>query len=189
MFKIKCVFLLLILMNISFANKEFNMKETAYIAGGCYWGLEELIRKIPGVESTQVGFSGGSIKNVSYNDVTRGDTGHAETLKVEFNSDTLTFKDLLLHFFKMHNPTTINQQGNDIGTQYRSAIFYIDSHQKEIALETISIVDNSKNWEKPVITEVKQFDTFYAAEESHQKYLLKNPKGYSCHFVRDFKFD
>jgi len=165
------------------------MIEITYLAGGCYWGLEELISKIPGVVNTQVGFSGGHIKNVSYKEVSRGDTGHAETLKIEFNSDLLSLHSLLMHFFKMHNPTTLNQQGNDIGVRYRSAIFYLNSNQKKIANEAISIVNNSKKWDNPVTTEVIAFDAFYPAEETHQKYLKKNPGGYSCHFVRDFKFD
>ena len=170
------------------ANTEKQSLQVAYLSGGCYWGLEELIRKIPGVLHTKVGFSGGHIKNVSYKEVTRGDTGHAESIEIKFNSKILTYKDLLFNFFKMHNPTTINQQGNDKGTQYRSSIFYTNEEQKIIALQVIGLVNKSKKWEDSVVTEVKNFTNFYPAEESHQKYILKNPDGYSCHFVRKFDF-
>jgi methionine-S-sulfoxide reductase len=165
-----------------------NNKQVAYIAGGCYWGLEELIGKIPGVLSTKVGFSGGNIKNVSYKEVTKGDTGHAESIEVQFNNEVLKFEDLLFNFFKMHNPTTINQQGNDKGTQYRSAIFYINDDQRKTAEYVIDIVNQSNVWEAKVVTIIEKFQAFYPAEESHQKYLLKNPDGYSCHFVRNFNF-
>jgi|TARA_B110000037_G_C17051211_1_gene477831 peptide-methionine (S)-S-oxide reductase len=185
----KKLFLILIFMtNQILANTENQSSQVAYLAGGCYWGLEELIRQIPGVLHTKVGFSGGHIKNVSYKEVTRGDTGHAESIKIEFNSKEITYKDLLLNFFKMHNPTTINQQGNDKGTQYRSAIFYTNEDQKNLAYQAINLVDKSKEWVNPVITEVVAFSNFYPANEDHQKYILKNPDGYSCHFVRKFDF-
>ena len=171
--------------NLTFANKPI---ETTYLAGGCYWGLEDLIRKIPGVINTEVGFSGGHIKNVSYKEVTRGDTGHAETIKIQFDPNKLSFKKLLLNFFKMHDPTTLNQQGNDNGTQYRSAIFYTNENQKIISSQVIDLIDKSLVWERPIVTEISAFSNFYAAEESHQAYLIKNPEGYSCHFVRDFDF-
>ncbi|MDC0182923.1 peptide-methionine (S)-S-oxide reductase MsrA [Nitrosomonadales bacterium] len=171
--------------NLTFANKPI---ETTYLAGGCYWGLEDLIRKIPGVVNTEVGFSGGHIKNVSYKEVTRGDTGHAETIKIQFDTNKLSFKKLLLNFFKMHNPTTLNQQGNDNGTQYRSAIFYTNQNQKIVSNQVIDLIDKSLVWEKPIVTEISAFTNFYTAEESHQEYLIKNPEGYSCHFIRDFDF-
>ena len=171
--------------NLTFANESI---ETTYLAGGCYWGLEDLIRKIPGVINTEVGFSGGHIKNVSYKEVTRGDTGHAETIKIEFDNNELSFKELLFNFFKMHDPTTLNQQGNDSGTQYRSAIFYINDDQRKTAEYVIDIVNQSNVWEAKVVTIIEKFQAFYPAEESHQKYLLKNPDGYSCHFVRNFNF-
>ena len=167
--------------------KEENL-QSAYLAGGCYWGLEDLLRKIPGVLNTKVGFSGGHIKNVSYKDVTKGDTGHAESIEIKFDSKELSYQNLLFNFFKMHNPTTINQQGNDKGTQYRSSIFYTNEQQKKTALQAIKLVNKSKEWENPVVTEVIAFANFYPAEESHQKYILKNPDGYSCHFVRKFDF-
>ena len=163
--------------------------EIIYLAGGCYWGLEHLINEIPGVIDTEVGFSGGHIKNVCYKEVTKGDTGHAETVKVEFDNFILPLDALLEEFFKIHNPTTINQQGNDMGSQYRSAIFYTNSHQKQIALKMIKKINDSGKWGAAVVTSIEQFVAFYPAEESHQKYLQRNPSGYSCHFKRDISFD
>ena len=162
--------------------------DVIYLAGGCYWGLEKLLLDLSGVNETEVGFVGGHIKNVCYKEVTKGDTGHAETVKVNFDSSKLTLQDLLRYFFKIHDPTTLNQQGNDRGSQYRSAIFYTKDSQEIIAQEVIQLVNQSSCWNKPIITEIKKFDAFYPAEESHQKYLIKNPDGYSCHFVRKLSF-
>ena len=159
--------------------------ETVYLAGGCYWGLEDLLSKIPGVIETAVGFSGGHVKNVCYREVTTGTTGHAETVKVIFNSDVLSFTDLLKFYFKMHNPTTLNQQGNDIGTQYRSAIFATTDDQILLAEELIKKIDTSGVLIKKITTEVNRFNIFFLAEDNHQKYLKKYPDGYSCHFIRD----
>ncbi len=164
------------------------MSETAYLAGGCYWGMEELFRTLPGVIETEVGFSGGHIANVAYREVTTGTTGHAETLKIVFDATVLSYRDLLFEFFRIHNPTKLNQQGNDIGTQYRSAIFYISEDQKETALAVITQVEKSGLWQAPIVTEVTPFKSFYPAEEKHQKYLMKVPDGYTCHFRRDFDF-
>lgn len=164
------------------------MSETAYLAGGCYWGMEELFRTLPGVIETEVGFSGGHIANVAYREVTTGTTGHAETLKIVFDTTVLSYRDLLFEFFRIHNPTKLNQQGNDIGTQYRSAIFYISEDQKETALAVITQVEKSRLWQAPIVTEVTPFKNFYPAEEKHQKYLMKVPDGYTCHFRRDFDF-
>ena len=163
--------------------------EIIYLAGGCYWGLEHLINEISGVNDTEVGFSGGHIKNVCYKEVTKGDTGHAETVKVEFDSLILPLDALLEEFFKIHNPTKINQQGNDMGSQYRSAIFYINPHQKQIAQKVIKKINDSGKWGAAVVTSLEQFVAFYPAEESHQKYLQRNPSGYTCHFKRDISFD
>jgi len=163
--------------------------EIIYLAGGCYWGLEHLINEISGVIDTEVGFSGGHIKNVCYKEVTKGDTGHAETVKVEFDNLILPLDALLEEFFKIHNPTTLNQQGNDIGTQYRSAIFYINEFQKQISQKVIKKIDDSHVWGAPIVTSLEQFSAFYPAEESHQKYLIKNPSGYTCHFKRNITFD
>ena len=159
--------------------------ETVYLAGGCYWGLEDLLSEIPGVVDTAVGFSGGHVKNVCYREVTTGTTGHAETVKVVFESDILTFKDLLIFFFKIHDPTTLNQQGNDIGTQYRSAIFVTNNEQILLAEDLIKKIDASGVLRSKITTEVNTFNSFFSAEENHQKYLKKFPDGYSCHFIRD----
>lgn len=162
--------------------------ETVYLAGGCYWGLEDLLRKIPGVVETAVGFSGGHVKNVCYREVSTGTTGHAETVKVIFDNDILSFTDLLIFFFKIHNPTTLNQQGNDIGTQYRSAIFVTTNEQVFLAEDLIKKIDASGVLRHKIITEVNTFNSFFLAEENHQKYLEKYPDGYTCHFIRDINF-
>ena len=162
--------------------------DVIYLAGGCYWGLEKLLIDLSGVNETEVGFVGGHIKNVCYKEVTKGDTGHAETVKVNFDSSKLSLEDLLRYFFKIHDPTTLNQQGNDRGSQYRSAIFYTKVNQEMIAKEVIQLVNQSSSWNAPIVTEINKFDAFYPAEESHQKYLIKNPDGYSCHFVRKLNF-
>ena len=184
----KLLIILFLVANNIYANERNRSIETAYLAGGCYWGLEELMRKLPGVTSTKVGFLGGQLKNATYLEVSTGRTGHAESIEVKYDGKILEYKDLLLYFFKIHDPTTINQQGNDKGTQYRSAVFYVSEKQKEIAQNIIGIVDQSKLWGSRVVTEVVPFSAFYLAKESHQKYLKKNPKGYSCHFERKFDF-
>lgn len=159
-------------------------QQTAYLAGGCFWGMEELVREIPGVLATEVGYTGGDTPAATYEQVHTGRTGHAESLKIVFDPKRLTYRHLLFEFFRMHNPTTRNQQGNDIGTQYRSAIFYIGGEQKRIAEEVIRTVDASGDWKARVVTEVVPFKEFYRAEEYHQKYLVKNPRGYTCHYIR-----
>mgnify|MGYP001483344057 FL=1 len=162
--------------------------DVIYLAGGCYWGLEKLLIDLSGVNETEVGFVGGHVKNVCYKEVTQGDTGHAETVKVNFDSSKLSLEELLRYFFKIHDPTTRNQQGNDRGSQYRSAIFYTKDNQEIIVKEIIQLVNQSSSWNTPIVTEINKFDVFYPAEESHQKYLIKNPDGYSCHFVRKLSF-
>ncbi len=159
-------------------------QQTAYLAGGCFWGMEELVRQIPGVLETEVGYTGGDTPNATYEIVKTGRSGHAESLKIIFDSQQLSYRHLLFEFFRMHNPTTRNQQGNDIGTSYRSAIFYTNTEQQHIAEEVIKIVDASGDWQAKVVTEVVPFKVFYRAEEYHQKYLLKHPHGYTCHYVR-----
>lgn len=159
-------------------------QQTAYLSGGCFWGMEELVQLIPGVLETEVGYTGGNTPNAVYEQVKTGRTGHAESLKVVFNPQQLTYRHLLFEFLRMHNPTTCNQQGNDIGTQYRSAIFYLDDEQKRTAEEVIKTVDASGDWNAKVVTEVVPFKEFSRAEEYHQKYLVKNHGGYTCHFVR-----
>ncbi len=160
-------------------------EETALLAGGCFWGMEEIIRKIPGVLRTNVGYTGGSVENPVYPDVRTGKTGHAESIEVIFDPSKLSYADLLGYFFRMHNPTTLNQQGNDIGTQYRSAIFYLNDEQKRIAEEEKEKVQKSGKWDKPIVTEITRAGKFYNAEDYHQDYLEKNPGGYTCHFLRD----
>ncbi len=161
--------------------------QTSYLSGGCFWGMEELVRQIPGVLETEVGYTGGAVPNATYDVVKTGRSGHAESLKIVFDPKQLTYRHLLFEFFRMHNPTTRNQQGNDIGTQYRSAIFYLNEEQKRTAEEVIQTVDASGDWKTKVITEVVPFKEFYRAEEYHQKYLVKHPHGYTCHYVRRMK--
>ncbi|MBK9294164.1 MAG: peptide-methionine (S)-S-oxide reductase MsrA [Oligoflexia bacterium] len=161
------------------------MIELALLAGGCFWGMEDIIRHIPGVEETVVVYTGGELKNPTYEDVKSGKTGHAEAVLVKFNNKKLKYENLLDFFFRMHDPTTLNRQGNDVGTQYRSSIFYFSEKQKEVALDKIKKVNASKKWKKPVVTEVKKAKEYYKAEDYHQDYLQKNPGGYSCHFLRD----
>jgi methionine-S-sulfoxide reductase len=168
--------------------KSVTNLETAYLAGGCFWGVEDLLRKLPGVQETVVGYMGGDLKNATYNIVKTGSTNHAETVKIVFNPQVLKFEDLLLFFFKIHDPTTTNRQGNDIGTQYRSAIFYTSSLQKDQAQIVISRVDKSKAWKSPVVTQILPAGEFWKAEDDHQDYLQKNPAGYTCHFERKIEF-
>ena len=158
--------------------------ETAYLSGGCFWGMEELVYLIPGVLGTEVGYSGGDTPDACYEQVKTGETGHAESLKIVFDPQQLSYRHLLFEFFRMHNPTTYDQQGNDIGTQYRSAIFYLNDEQKHTAEEVIKTVNASGDWQAKVVTEVVPFKEFYRAEEYHQKYLVKHPHGYTCHFIR-----
>ena len=149
--------------------------------------MEELVRQIPGVLATEVGYTGGDTPDAAYEQVKTGDTGHAESLKIVFNPQQLSYRHLLFEFFRMHNPTTLDRQGNDTGSQYRSAIFYLDEEQRRTAWEVIHTVDASGDWNARVITEVVPFKEFYRAEEYHQKYLVKHPHGYTCHYVRRMK--
>jgi methionine-S-sulfoxide reductase len=158
--------------------------QTAYLAGGCFWGMEELVRQIPGVATTEVGYTGGTTPAAVYDQVKTGKTGHAESLKITFDPDRLTYRHLLFEFFRMHNPTTLNRQGNDTGTQYRSAIFYLNEEQRQIAQEVIKTADSSGELPGKIVTEVVSFREFFRAEEYHQKYLIKHPAGYTCHYIR-----
>jgi methionine-S-sulfoxide reductase len=164
--------------------QNLNPQSTAYLAGGCFWGMEELLRQIPGVLATEVGYSGGTVPDATYEIVKTGDSGHAESLKVVFDPAILNYRHLLFEFFRMHNPTTPNQQGNDLGTPYRSVIFYTNETQKQTAEEVIKRVDTSGDWQAPVVTEVVPFKVFYRAEKYHQQYLQKHPQGYTCHYIR-----
>jgi methionine-S-sulfoxide reductase len=158
---------------------------TAILAGGCFWGVEELIRVFPGVTDTEVGYTGGTLANATYNDVKKGNTGHAEAIKIGFDPAKTSYEKILHYFFKLHDPTTLNRQGNDIGTSYRSAIFYLDEEQKAVAEKVVAEVEKSGKWKKPVVTEITKAGPFYSAEDYHQDYLRKNPGGYTCHFLRD----
>jgi peptide methionine sulfoxide reductase msrA/msrB len=160
------------------------MHETAILAGGCFWGMEEIIRKIPGVTKTTVGYCGGTTADPGYEDVSAGSTGHAESIQVEFNSTKLGYESLLDYFFRMHDPTTLNRQHNDVGTQYRSAIFYTSEAQKKSAEAVKARWDKSGKFNRPITTEISAAGKFYPAEEYHQKYLIKHPGGYTCHVLR-----
>ena len=154
--------------------------EKAILAGGCFWGVEELFRDLPGVQSTRVGYTGGAIKNATY----RNHGTHAEGIAITFDPAVLSYRKLLEFFFKIHDPTTKNRQGNDIGLSYRSAIFYLSDDQKKTAEELINEMNASGVRPGKVVTEVVPADDFWDAEEEHQDYLQKNPNGYTCHFLR-----
>lgn len=156
----------------------------ATLAGGCFWGMEELIRHEPGVLHVEVGYTGGTLANPRYEDVKGGDTGHAEAVQIRFDPAKTSFEALLRFFFTMHDPTTMNRQGNDLGASYRSAIFYHGAEQKRIAEKVKAEVDASGFWKKPIVTEITAAGPWWSAEEYHQDYLQKHPGGYTCHFVR-----
>jgi len=154
--------------------------ERAVLAGGCFWGMQDLIRKLPGVISTRVGYSGGDVPNATY----RNHGTHAEALEIIFDPRKTSFRQLLEFFFQIHDPTTRNRQGNDIGMSYRSAIFYTSDEQKRIAIDTIADVNASGLWPGKVVTEVEPVGPFWEAEPEHQDYLLRYPEGYTCHYPR-----
>jgi peptide-methionine (S)-S-oxide reductase len=149
------------------------------LAGGCFWGLEDLIRKQKGVVNTTTGYTGGSVENPTYHN----HDGHAEAVEVEYDDTVTSYKNLLDFFFQIHNPTTLNQQGNDKGTSYRSAIFYGNEEERKQAEEFIKIVNDSKRWKDPVVTTLEPLTKFYPAEDYHQDYLVRNPGGYTCHAI------
>jgi peptide methionine sulfoxide reductase msrA/msrB len=159
--------------------------EIAMFAGGCFWGVQDLIRKLPGVVSSEVGYTGGTTKDPTYEDVHTGKTGHAEAVRIVFDPTKLRYGDLLDFFFKLHDPTTLNRQGNDTGSQYRSIIFFTSEAQRQEAVTAKERADKSGRWKRPVVTEIVAAGPFYRAEEYHQDYLVKNPNGYTCHYVRD----
>ncbi len=154
--------------------------EKAILAGGCFWGVEELVRKLPGVISTRVGYTGGTVANATY----RNHEGHAEAIEIIFDPAKTSYRNLLEFFFQIHDPTTLNRQGNDLGTSYRSAIFYTSDEQKRVAEDTIADVNASGLWPGKVVTEVTAAGPFWEAEPEHQNYLQTYPDGYTCHFVR-----
>ncbi|MBP7795790.1 MAG: peptide-methionine (S)-S-oxide reductase MsrA [Elusimicrobiales bacterium] len=159
-------------------------EEVSVLAGGCFWGLEYLLSELSGVMKTEVGYSGGELENPKYEDVKTGRSGHVESVRARFNVDILSYSELLDYFFSIHDPTTYMRQMNDIGSQYRSVIFYMDDRQR---MDALKAVDRAyKNWGKKIVTEIAPFKIFWLAEEYHQKYLIKNPGGYNCHYIRKF---
>ena len=158
--------------------------ERTIMAGGCFWGMQDLIRKYPGVIRTQVGYTGGTLPNATYNDVKAGGTGHAEAILIDFDPEQTSFREILELFFQIHDPTTKDRQGNDVGSQYRSAIFYTSDKQRQVAEETIRDVEASDLWPGSVVTEVVPASEFWEAEAVHQDYLQRIPNGYTCHFPR-----
>ncbi|WIL19376.1 bifunctional methionine sulfoxide reductase B/A protein [Geothrix sp.] len=156
-------------------------EEIATLAGGCFWGMEDLIRKQPGVIKTEVGYTGGSVANATY----QNHEGHAEAVLIRFDPTKTTYEALLRFFFRMHDPTTLNRQGNDMGSSYRSAIFFHSEAQRQTAVRVKAEVDASGKWKRPLVTEITAAGPWWRAEEYHQDYLVKNPGGYTCHYVRD----
>jgi peptide-methionine (S)-S-oxide reductase len=154
--------------------------ETAILAGGCFWGMQDLIRKLPGVKATRVGYSGGDVPNATY----RNHGSHAEAIEVVFEPAKLSYRQLLEFFFQIHDPTTRNRQGNDVGASYRSAIYHLSDEQRRTAEETVADVNASGIWPGPVVTEVRPAGPFWKAEPEHQDYLLHYPEGYTCHYPR-----
>ena len=158
------------------------MTEKATLAGGCFWGVEELIRKLDGVIDTTVGYTGGTLANPRYEDVKTGRTGHAESIQIDFDPKKISYDQILEFFFRLHDPTTVNQQGNDRGTQYRSAIFYHDEEQRQSAEQAIKTAQ--AKWPSPIVTQVVPASDFWPAEDYHQDYLRRLPWGYTCHYLR-----
>jgi len=160
--------------------------ERVILGSGCFWGAQDILRKIPGVTRTEVGYAGGSTANPQYPDVKTGRTGHAEVVDLEFDPKQVSLGQILDVFFRMHDPTTEDQQGNDIGSQYRSIILYFSPEQKAAAQNKIAEIEKIGFWKRPLVTELEPYQSYYTAEEYHQDYLIKHPNGYSCHFLRKF---
>jgi peptide-methionine (S)-S-oxide reductase len=158
---------------------KMNTKK-AYIAGGCFWGMEDLFRTRKGILDTEVGYQGGKNDNPTY----RNHPGHAEGIELNYDADQTSFREILDYFFRIHNPTTIDQQGNDMGSSYRSTIFIQNKEEQKVAEEVIAIVNDSGRWEGNAVTTLEPFSTFWPAEPNHQDYLVKQPNGYTCHFER-----
>jgi methionine-S-sulfoxide reductase len=164
-------------------------REVAILAGGCFWGMEKVMREAPGVVSIEVGYAGGKSSQVSYEDVSNGDTGHAESVRIVFDPHQISYEDLLTHwFFRGHDPTTLNRQNNDVGTQYRSEIFATSDDQRKVAEAVKARVDKSGKWKRPVVTAIEPATTWVRAEDYHQDYLIKHPGGYNDHWLREFDF-
>lgn len=160
--------------------------EKATLAGGCFWGMQDLIRKQDGVIDTVVGYTGGTTKDPLYPQVKTGTTGHAESIEILFDPEKLSYERILDFFFQIHDPTTTDRQGNDIGSQYRSAIFYHNEQQRQAALRAVEKYESDQYWGKDIVTEITEATEFYPAEDDHQDYLEKYPEGYTCHFIRSF---
>ena len=160
------------------------MEKEIVLAGGCFWGVEDLLRKIPGITSTEVGYAGGHTPDPTYNKVKHGNTGHAEAIEVTYDPQVITLSQIFDYFFRMHDPTTKNRQGNDVGSQYRSTIFVSNEEERKLAERAIADEATKGRWKAPVVTTVEELKRFYPAEDYHQDYLLKNPGGYTCHFWR-----
>jgi len=161
--------------------------ETAILAGGCFWGMQDLLRDIDGVLETRVGYCGGNLPRATYEDVSRGETGHAESVEIIFDPALISFKSLLTKwFFRMHDPTTLNRQGNDLGSSYRSTIFYFNERQKQDAEDAIKEVREAHRWPAPIVTTIEPVRNWSVAEDYHQDYLKKNQGGYTCHFLREW---
>jgi peptide-methionine (S)-S-oxide reductase len=156
------------------------MSKKIVLAGGCFWGMQELIRKEPGVIKTTAGYVGGSVKNPTY----ENHVGHVEAVEIEYDDKDASYSNLLDFFFRVHDPTTLDRQGNDIGNSYRSAIFYANEEERQEAEKFINLVNVSGRWKNPVVTSLEPLKKFYPAEGYHQDYLQKNPRGYTCHYVR-----
>jgi peptide methionine sulfoxide reductase msrA/msrB len=164
-------------------------QEVAILAGGCFWGMENVLRKAPGILQIEVGYAGGASNKVSYEQVSDGDTGHAESVRIVFDPSKLSYADLLTHwYFRGHDPTQLNRQNNDTGTQYRSEIFATTPAQQKTAEEVKAKVQASGKWKKPIVTKIEPATTWVRAEDYHQDYLIKHPDGYNDHFLRDFDF-
>ena len=166
-------------------SKNVTTRAVATLAGGCFWGMQELLRKLPGVLESRVGYTGGTTEGPDYGQVHTGRTGHVEAVEVVFNPKIVSYERILRYFFRLHDPTTLNRQGNDIGTQYRSVIFYHDDEQRKVAERVKDEVDRSGKWPAKVVTQIVPAGRFYQAEEYHQDYLQKHPDGYTCHYLRD----
>jgi peptide-methionine (S)-S-oxide reductase len=161
-------------------NEMTTQTEAALLAGGCFWGMQDLLRRYPGVLSTRVGYTGGDVPNATY----RNHGTHAEAIEIVFDQSQIRYSQILEFFFQIHDPTTQNRQGNDVGTSYRSAIFYLNDEQKKVALDTVADVDASDLWPGKVVTEIAPAGPFWEAEPEHQDYLERLPNGYTCHFIR-----
>ncbi len=158
-------------------------RETAFLGGGCFWCTEAVFSQLKGVEKVESGYSGGTKENPTYEEVSTGTTGHAETVKITFDPETISFKELLEIFFTTHDPTTLNRQGPDVGTQYRSVIFYVDDRQKATAEEVIRLITDEKIWDKPIVTRLELFKNFYEAEEYHRDYYKRNSQQPYCQLI------